>query len=86
MQEVTAEQMYGIAKKFNKEMEDFPLHSHSAIVELVRVGMQHRSLAVQRAEQEAQIARQEQALDLQRQQMEFAQRKAALDSLSLVTQ
>jgi hypothetical protein len=39
--------MFGIAKKFNNEMEQFPLHTHSAICELIRVGMQHRNLAMQ---------------------------------------
>lgn len=48
--------MYGIAKKFNKEMEDLPIYTHSAVVEMIRVGMQHRDLKMQaedRARKEA---------------------------------
>jgi hypothetical protein len=80
MQEITSEVMYGIAKKFNKEMEAFPLHTHSAIVELVRVGMQHRSLAAQREEAERKQEQDDEIVKHRGQQLELAmaaERRAA---------
>ena len=73
--------MYGIAKKFNQECEAFPMHTHSAIVEMVRVGMQHRNLKLQAEQNAKQAEQQERVLKVQEQQMELQkmahQREAA---------
>lgn len=64
--------MYGIAKKFNQQMEQFPMHTHSAIVEMVRVGMQHRNLQMQREDKERADALHERQMKLAEQQMALA--------------
>lgn len=76
MQEPTAAEMYGIAKKFNEQMLDYPMHTHSAIVEMVRVGMQHRNLCEQADDRKRQSAMQERALQIQEQQVELARGEA----------
>lgn len=72
MQETDSDTMYGIAKKFNREMEALPIHTHSAIVEMIRVGMQHRNLALQKADQDRGKEMQERSLAIQEQQTELA--------------
>lgn len=82
MSEITSNEMYGIAKKFNAEMEALPMHTHSAIVEMVRVGMQHRNLQLQAEDRARNEALQERAVRIQEQQVQLAaeenQRRAAV--------
>lgn len=77
MKEITSDEMYGIAKKFNQQMEELPMHTHSAIIELIRVGMQHRNLAMQKADKDRNDAMQQQALNNQTQQIELMKAEAA---------
>ena len=80
-QQLTPDEMYGIAKKINRDLEQFPMHTHSAMVEMIRVGMQHRNLALQAAEQQHQKEQQERVLKIQEQQAALsrmaAERQAA---------
>ncbi len=76
MQEIRSEEMYGIAKKFNQEMEALPMHTHSAIVEMVRVGMQHRNLKMQKEDKDKQDAMNERVVALQEQHMALARDEA----------
>jgi len=55
--------MFGIAKKIDNELNDLPLHTHQAIVQMISVGAQHRQVAMQRKEHEEQMERQKQALE-----------------------
>lgn len=71
MKEVSSDEMYGIAKKFNAQMDELPMHTHSAICELIRVGMQHRNLAMQKADKDRADAMNQQALDNQSRQIEL---------------
>jgi hypothetical protein len=64
-QELSSSEMYGIAKRINNELEVLPMHTHSAICEMIRVGMQHRNLAMQAAANAENNARQERALAIQ---------------------
>lgn len=75
-QEITSDEMYGIAKKFNRELEAFPMHTHSAICEMIRVGMQHRNLAMQAANQQEQKDQQDRVLKFQEHQMKMQQEAA----------
>lgn len=59
-------------KKFNRELEQLPMHTHSAICELIRVGMQHRNLAMQAAAQAAGIEQQNKALKIREQEVSLA--------------
>lgn len=70
-QELSSDEMYGIAKKINRELEQLPMHTHSAICELVRVGMQHRNLAMQAAAQAAQSEQQSKALKIREQELQL---------------
>lgn len=86
-QELTSDEMFGIAKKFNRELEQFPMHTHSAICEMVRVGMQHRNLAMQDSDRREANDRQERTLKLQEQHMQMQQdaaEKAAIGKIGLV--
>lgn len=83
-QQLSSNEMYGIAKKINNELEQFPMHTQSAIVEMVRVGMQHRNLAQQAELQAAQQAQQERMLKIQEQQTQLAQMAAQRESVSRI--
>ena len=87
LQEVDSDTMYGIAKKFNREMEAFPMHTHSAIVELVRVGMQHRSLAMAKADKDKNDELQERAVKTREQEVQLMQaHQARQDAANLAEQ
>jgi hypothetical protein len=86
MSEITSNEMYGIAKKFNAEMEALPMHTHSAIVEMVRVGMQHRNLQLQAADKARNEALQERAVRIQEQQVRIAAAAAVQHGPVLVPQ
>jgi hypothetical protein len=73
MRELSSAEMYGIAKKFTGEIEAFPLHTHSAIVEMVKVGIQHRQIGAQKELADKQQALAEEQLRLQRQHMDLLQ-------------
>lgn len=72
-QEISSAEIFGIAKKWATEMQGLPLHTHSAIVEMVKVDMQHRQLAMQKAHQKAQEDQQERILRIKESEMERAQ-------------
>lgn len=87
MQELSPSELYGISKRIDAELEQLPMHTHSAIVEMVRVGMQHRNLAMQAAAQEAQKDQQERALQMQQQMLDAQQKqadRAAIEKIGLV--
>lgn len=70
LQEITSDEIFGIAKKFNRELDALPMHTHSAICEMVRVGMQHRNLAMQDADRREKADREERVLKIQEYQIE----------------
>jgi hypothetical protein len=74
LQEVDPDLMYGIAKKFNHEMMAFPMHTHSAIVEMVRCGMQHRNLAMAKADKDADDELRKRAVDIREQELQLMRR------------
>lgn len=41
------EELYGIAKKMTLELEKLPLHSHAAIVTMMKTGLEHRNIELQ---------------------------------------
>lgn len=84
MPEINSNEMYGIAKKFNAEMESLPMYTHSAIVEMVRVGMQHRNLQLQAAEKARNEALQERAVRVQEQQTQLAVEESQRRTAALV--
>lgn len=91
MAELSSAEMFGIAKKVNQDLEALPLHTHSAIVEMIRVGMQHRQLAMQREDAEKKAAQEEHMIRMRQQQLDLAteeQRRTAAHALrpELVTQ
>lgn len=80
-QELSSEEMYGISKRINKELEIFPLHTHSAICEMVKVGLQHRQLAGQIAHQQAKQEQENRILAIREHEMQQQQDKAAIREL-----
>ena len=85
MQEMRTEELFGIAKKWSLELEQLPLHQHSAAVELLKTAMQSRAIGLQRAEHEAQMELQRQAVENQRQLLELneaAARREASENLT----
>lgn len=86
-QELSADEMYGISKKINRELEVFPLYTHSAIVQMVKVGVEHRNLAMQAANHHEQKAQQERVLAIQEHQIQMqkdAAQKQAVAGMALV--
>lgn len=84
VQQVTVEEMFGIAKKFALQLKAFPLETESAIVEMVRVSMQHRSLQEQKAHGLAEMALKERHVAMQEQQMQLARMAAQRESAGMV--
>lgn len=87
IQEIKSDEVFGIAKKMNRELEALPLHTHSAIAELVKVGVQHRNLAMQHASQQEQKSQQERVLAIQEHQIQMqkdAAQKQAVAGMALV--
>jgi hypothetical protein len=76
MQELSSEELYGIAKRINKELEAFPMHTHSAILEMARVGMQHRNLAMQAQNNAEQKEQQDRVLAIQEHQVRMQREQA----------
>ena len=56
------EQIYGIAKKINLELERLPLHTHAGIINMLRTMVDHRNVELQNEMQAAQVKAQEQAM------------------------
>jgi len=69
-QEVSSSEMTGIAKKMNGDLEGLPLHTHLAIVEMVKVLADHRNLTMKVAFQKSQQEQQERALSQQREALD----------------
>jgi hypothetical protein len=75
-QELSSEEIYGIAKRINKELEVTPMHTHSAICEMIRVGMQHRNLAMQAQNNADQKEQQDRVLAIQEHQVRMQREQA----------
>jgi len=73
----SSDELYGIAKRINRELDGLQIHSHGAIVEMVKVGFEHRNMGLKKAFQDQQVAQQERALKMQEQQMALAKEAAA---------
>ena len=72
-QEIPSNELFGIAKRINSELEALPLHTHAAIVQMVTVGKDHRNLALQRAHQQEQQDQQERIIRIKEAEMQHAQ-------------
>jgi hypothetical protein len=84
-QQITVEEMFGIAKKFALQLKAFPLETESAIVEMVRVSMQHRSLQEQKAHSLAEMALKERHVAMQESQMQMARMAAERQAAAMVS-
>ena len=69
MQDLTQDEMFGIAKKISRELSEYPLHTHGALIQLVNIGFEHRKIAMQRADKERQDAENARALKLREQEI-----------------
>lgn len=74
-QEISSEEVFGIAKRINKELEAFPIYTHSAIVELVTVGKDHRNLVLKAAEMNFRNDQQERIIRLKEFEMQAEQKR-----------
>lgn len=89
------EQIYGIAKKINLELERLPLHTHAGIVNMLRTMVDHRNVELQNQMQLEQIKANEAAMadarakhaeaQVRREQEIAAQIKAHAPTLQVVT-
>lgn len=85
---MSSDEMYGLAKKMNRDLEQLPLHTHGAIIQLVNIAFEHRKLAMQRAEKEKQEAQQAKVIEFQERQtkiLEERQRRADADALNIAS-
>ena len=58
-------EMFGTAKKINNDLEQLPLHTHGALVNLLTTAFQHRQVGMQREDALQKQRQQEQMLALQ---------------------
>jgi hypothetical protein len=56
------EEVYGQAKRINLELEKHPLHTHAAIINMLRTMVDHRNVELQNQAQLEQIKAQEAAM------------------------
>jgi hypothetical protein len=75
-QEITSQELYGIAKRINSELEALPLHTHSAVVEMLTIGKDHRNLVLKSAQMNLQNDQQERIIRLKEFEMEQARKNA----------
>jgi len=73
MQDLTQDEMFGIAKKISRELSEYPLHTHGALIQLVNIGFEHRKIAMQRADKERQDAENARVLKLREQEIGLLQ-------------
>ncbi len=73
-QEISSEEMFGISKRINKELEVLPLHTHLAIIQMVKVGSEHRNKAMEFAHMTQQNDQQERIIRLKEYEMQQAQK------------
>ena len=76
-QPLSSEELYGTAKKWTRELEQLPLHSHGAVIQALNIAFEHRNLSMKREEalrmqrlQEAQIDNQRRAIEMQERQQQ----------------
>lgn len=74
--ELSSAEMYGTAKKINNDLEQLPLHTHGAMIQLLNIAFEHRKLAMAREEKLRQDALQERQMKFQEEMMQ-RQREAA---------
>lgn len=84
VQQITVEEMFGIAKKFALQLKQFPMETESAIVEMVRVSMQHRNLQMQRQQQETENDQRAQTNALREKQLTLMRMAAERESAETV--
>lgn len=68
-------EMFGTAKKINNDLEQLPLHTHGALVNLLTTAFQHRQVGMQREDALQKQRQQEQMLALQERQMALAEKR-----------
>jgi hypothetical protein len=90
-QALTTDELFGVSKKFTRELEQLALHSHGAVLKQMQVAFEHRNLTMQREEvvrqqrmQEQQVENQRAAIDLQRRQFEAAEAQKMRDGITAV--
>lgn len=74
----TTEKVSGISKKLAKELEDLPLQTHAAVVEILGVLLKHRHANLQMLQQEAQQEIQQRQMD-----MAMAEQKRQADARAI---
>lgn len=84
LQQISTEEMFGIAKKFALQLKSFPMETESAIVEMVRVSMQHRNLQMQREQQQAEMDNRQRETAMREQQLELMRMAQQRQDSSLV--
>lgn len=77
-QPLSSEELYGTAKKWTRELEQLPLHSHGAVIQAMNIAFEHRNMTMKREEQmrvarlqEAQVDNQRRAIELQERQQQM---------------
>lgn len=73
-QPLTGEELYGTAKKWTRELEQLPLHSHGAVIQAMQIAYEHRNLTMKREEVLRQQRMQEQQLENQRRAIELQEK------------
>ncbi len=82
---LSSAELFGMSKRINNELEELPIQTHSALLQMLNVGLQHRNLCEQRKEKLRQDAMQQQALDNQSKaiQLEQDRRNQAADEAAV---
>jgi hypothetical protein len=71
--EMRSAELYGTAKKITNDLEDLPLHSHGAMIQLLNIAYEHRRLGAQHAEKLRQDALEERQTAVQEQMIRSRQ-------------
>ncbi len=74
-QPLTSDELSGISKKYTRELDALPLHSHGAVLKMMQVAYEHRNITMQREEALRQQRLQEMHIENQRREIEFRQKQ-----------
>ena len=63
-QEISSNEVFGISRKLNNELDGLPIHAHGVIVEMLKNAFEYRNIGMKKAFQDQQVAQQERVLAL----------------------
>lgn len=68
---ITSAEMFGVVKNIDKQLEQFPIPTHSAMVQLLTIAFNHRNQSAQYADHQQSMNMKQQELNQQKDMIEL---------------